>query len=189
MKAITIIQAEHRNLAAVLGCLQILLRDVAAEKQAPDFFLFHAILHYVDSFLDRFHHPKEDEYLFPALCACHPEAKDLIRTLQSEHGEGTQTMTKLKDEFADYESSGLHGFTRFRQTAEDYIDQQRQHVAKEERQLLPLARRYLKAEDWVPIDAKFSENEDPMFGKKPAGQYAQLSQLILDTSLFGKPIL
>ena len=67
MKAITVIRREHRDLGMTLMSFESLLKGINNKKQEPDSTFFRAILGYLDSFLNRFHHPKEDDYLFPAL--------------------------------------------------------------------------------------------------------------------------
>ena len=59
-----IIEQEHRSLAAVLHGMLYSVREIRYVRGEPDFILLGAMIDYVDSFLDRFHHPKEDEYLF-----------------------------------------------------------------------------------------------------------------------------
>ena len=41
--------------------------DIERRGYSPDFELFYLILEYVRDFVDRYHHPKEDHYLFKAL--------------------------------------------------------------------------------------------------------------------------
>ena len=65
--ALAIIREEHRSLSAVIRTLRILAREVRDRGRAPDYEVFTLILDYIEGFSDRFHHPKEDEYLFAAL--------------------------------------------------------------------------------------------------------------------------
>ena len=64
MKAISIIQDEHRSLAAVLHGMLYLVREIGERGRKPDFRLLDAMMYYIDTFPERFHHPKEDRYLF-----------------------------------------------------------------------------------------------------------------------------
>ena len=45
-----------------------------------------------------------------------------------------------------------------------YVDAQREHIDKEEHEVLPLARESLNEEDWGDISRAFATNSDPMFG-------------------------
>ena len=71
MRAISIIKSEHKNLGAVLYSLDKLIEEIDDGKQ-PDFSIFHGLFTYIDRFLDRYHHPKENHYLFPKLLARAP---------------------------------------------------------------------------------------------------------------------
>ena len=46
----------------------------------PDFGIFHGLFTYIDRFLDRFHHPKENHYLFPKLLARAPGSESIRAT-------------------------------------------------------------------------------------------------------------
>src|SRR5262245_52457904 len=94
--ALDILQREHRALAAVLHCFEQVLNEVIARRLDPDFALFEAIVQYVQDFPDRFHHPKEDELLFPAVRRRAPEASGALDTLALQHEEGVRHTNELK---------------------------------------------------------------------------------------------
>jgi hemerythrin-like domain-containing protein len=48
-----------------------------------------AMVYYIDAFPERFHHPKEDRYLFRLLRMRHPAAVKLIERLETEHRAGS----------------------------------------------------------------------------------------------------
>ena len=66
-QAVNIIKQEHLNYLALLRCLGHLVDDLEGGEGSGDPELFHDIVDYIESFLNRYHHPKEDEYLFRAL--------------------------------------------------------------------------------------------------------------------------
>ena len=78
MEAIRIIVNEHRALAAVLHGMLYLVHEIRDHDDKPDFNLFGAMIYYIDSFPERFHHPKEDQYLYRFLRMRHPEAAPLL---------------------------------------------------------------------------------------------------------------
>ncbi len=88
MQAIRIIREEHQSLAAVLHGLLYLVREIRAHRTEPDFELLGAMVYYIDTFPERFHHPKEDAWLFRLLLLRHPPAAEIIDRLQSEHRAG-----------------------------------------------------------------------------------------------------
>lgn len=172
--ALAILQREHRALAAVLHCFDQVLKEVHAKRLEPDFALFEAILQYVQDFPDRFHHPKEDELLFPAVRRRAPEVGAALDTLAHQHEEGVRHTNELKWRLAAWKEGGAAAFPAFEAAASAFIDYQRRHMGLEEREILPAARRALTGEDWAHIDAAFAANEDPMFGNRPKAAFDAL---------------
>ena len=71
-----------------------------------------------------------------------------------------------------FRTAGAAGLPAFRDAVKAYVDFQWQHMSKEEKHVLPLARDVLTAEDWAAIDGVFAANDNPWEG--PAGEYKQL---------------
>jgi len=177
-RALRIIEAEHRNLWAVLFSLRALVRELEHGDVSPDFKVFHGLLTYIDSFLDSYHHPKEDSYLFPALCRRCAQAEGIVRELKGQHREGAGLLSELYRRLSRYEFQGSEAFGAFRDAVERYVEFEQSHAMREERELLPLAREHLTPEDRAPIDAAFSDHEDPMFGEAARGEYRTLLRRI-----------
>lgn len=59
--------------------------------------MFHAIVNYIDSYLDRYHHPKEDSHLFPAVRRCCPQTDSILRELEDEHRQGVALLHDLRE--------------------------------------------------------------------------------------------
>ena len=152
MHAISIIKSEHKNLQAVLYSLEKLIEEIDKGKQ-PDFNIFHGLLTYLDRFLDRFHHPKENHYLFPKLLARAPETESLVRELGQQHTEGEILFVEMLKALSAYEFSGPAEFPRFRDIVLRYTGFERDHAIKEEKEVLPKAREVLEESDWEEIDA------------------------------------
>lgn len=173
-RTLAIIQREHRAIAAVLYTFDHVLAEIRAGKIAPDFTLFGTILSYVQDFPDRFHHPKEDEVLFPLIAKRAPEVKETLAELQAQHHEGVRLTSELKWKLEAWQADPAKGFAAFDSAAQSFIEWQRKHIGLEERAILPAARAKLTAEDWVGADAAFADNDDPIFGRSPKKAYDQL---------------
>lgn len=173
-KAIEIIQREHRNVSAVLHCLDCVLRDIATRGTEPDFRLLDEIFRYLSSFLFRFHHPKEDFHLFSALRLRCPQASQLLDELEEEHRRGDELIENCRNALHVYQRRGAAAFAALRAATEAYLDLEATHILKEEREIIPFALRTLTADDWVEIDTAFRDHSDPLFGKDRSGQFQQL---------------
>ena len=189
--ALAIIGREHRNLGSLLTCLESLVEDIEERHLVPDFAVFNLIFDYLGSYLDRYHHPKEDSHLFRALRARDPEAAAAIDALQAEHEQEPAMLAKMTGAMADYRVEGHSAFQRFRNAAKAYIEFERRHVATEEGDIFERARQHLTAEDWAEIDAAFRANDDPLFGETPAGRYralfTEISARVPAPHGFGRP--
>lgn len=161
-RAIRIIRDEHRSISAVLSGLRS-VADVAREgKLRPDFAVFRAMIHYIDAFPERMHHPKEDDYLFARLAQRDPGARALIDKLQAEHVEGAKLVRDLERTMLAYEQTWPRGAEGFVAAVEAYAQFHWSHMRREEHELMPRAEKALTAEDWAAIESAFAGNEDPI---------------------------
>ena len=184
--AIQIIRDEHLAIAAVLYSLRFLVRRMRTEGDAPDFPLLHAMLDYIVEYPDRWHHPKESEYLFKALRKRNLDAGALIDELESEHRKGDLLIADLRNKLAAFENGDRDALVTFAAAVEEYAQMQWEHIRKEEDVLMPLAERSLNADDWRRVAHAFQENDNPLFGIKPKDEAERLYQKIL--SLAPPPI-
>jgi hemerythrin-like domain-containing protein len=161
-QAIRILRDEHRAIAAVLHGLQRLARIASEGKFVPDFRVFFAMIYYIDAFPERFHHPKEDAFLFDRLQARTRAADQIIGELRAEHVLGAQLIRDIEQALVRFEASGPAGAEQFASAVDRYAQFHWDHMRKEEEQLLPLAESHLKAEDWNEIASAFAANPDPI---------------------------
>ena len=150
MQSIRIILDDHRSLTAVMHGMLRLIRDVRLCGAAPDFEAFESMTRYLDAFVERFHHPKEDVYLFRWLRARHGDSGELLDRLHAEHGDGSAMLRELEAALADYKTNGE--FTPFAQAAQAYAAFHYAHMRAEDDEVLPLARLHLRPSDWREID-------------------------------------
>ncbi|MDE2358298.1 MAG: hemerythrin domain-containing protein [Betaproteobacteria bacterium] len=180
MKAIGIIHDEHRSLAAVLHGMLYLVRDIRERGSAPNFDLLSAMVYYIDAFPERYHHPKEDGYLFRLLRKRHPAAAPVLDHLERQHKEGAAKIRDLEQALARYREGGAAGFPGFAAAVSDYADFHWDHMRTEEETVIPMARERLTPEDWKEIDAAFTDHGDPLFGAKAEAEYDSLFRRIVN---------
>jgi hemerythrin-like domain-containing protein len=164
MEAIRIIRDEHRSLAAVLDGMLYFVHQIRDRGAGPDFNLLGAMIYYIDTVPERFHHPKEEEYLFRFLRLRHPDAAAVLDRLKLEHRTGAEMIRTLEQALTRYQQGGAAEFFNFVAAAEAYAAFHWRHMGTEEREVLPLAEEHLTAEDWTVIDAAFLGHTDPMLG-------------------------
>jgi hemerythrin-like domain-containing protein len=178
--AIRIIEDEHRSLAAVLHGMLYLVRQTREHGAKPDFKVLGAMLYYIDAVPERFHHPKEDKYLFALLRARCPEARPVLDQLHAEHKTSAEKIRGLAHALTRYENGGAAEFDAFAAAVESYAEFHWQHMRCEEREVLPMAQKHLTAGDWEAIDAAFRGHTDPLFREKEGDDVHKLFQRILN---------
>ncbi|NQV79196.1 MAG: hemerythrin domain-containing protein [Alphaproteobacteria bacterium] len=161
-QAIASIQKDHQRFDALLSCFETILEG-AANGPPANADLIRAIVDYIGSFMDVFHHPKEDEYLFRVMRRRLPDMESVLNHLREDHYQGRRRLDDVKEALENYERHGLPALAALREVVSDYAAFERQHISQEEREVLPMARANLSHEDWVEINAAFRANEDPLF--------------------------
>jgi hemerythrin-like domain-containing protein len=174
MEAIRIIQDEHRSLAAVLHGMLYLVHEIRDRGATADFELLGAMVYYIDAFPERFHHPKEDRYLFAHLRIRHPDAAPLLDRLELEHRAGAEKIRTLEQALPRYQQGGASEFAPFMAAVEACAAFHWEHMRTEEKEILPLAEKHLAAADWEAIDAAFLGHTDPLLGVAAGGGYEAL---------------
>ena len=178
MEALRIISQEHRNLWRLAGTLSELADEMekGAEVDVP---LFASLFDYIEHYVNRMHHPKEDDYLFARLRQRDPEAGEAIAALEAEHQQAPVQLKELRAALAAATAStaAAQGFVV---AVRGYGQAIKAHIAHEEKDILPRARAALTAEDWAAIDAAFFDNSDPLFGEVAQAEFRNLYHRIVN---------
>jgi branched-chain amino acid transport system ATP-binding protein len=172
MDALTLISQEHGN----MWRLATTLEQVAADMQAGaplEAAFFEAALDYISQFVDRMHHPKEDDYLFRLLRLRSAEAAEVLDALQTEHREGPDNLAQLRAKLAAAVQGPL-AVAALAGAIKDYTTGLKRHIKTEEMTVLPLARKHLQPQDWNEIDQAFRNHSDPVFGDQSKAEFREL---------------
>ena len=183
-RAIGIIRDEHRSLAAVMHAWMHALAAAREAGSAADVALMRAIVRYVQQFPVKLHHPKEEEHLFRRLrertTSCNAELDELER----QHDRDDQLVAALAQQVEALATADAQGQLIATRALEDEIARYAaflwDHLGREEGVILPAAQRHLLPEDWVAIDAAFTENRDPDFRGETDKEYRQLFSRIVN---------
>jgi len=179
-KTLDIIRNEHRSIAAILHGMEFLVERIRARKAKIDPRVFRAMLYYLDTFSERMHHPKEDNYLFKAMRERSAEAGTHIADLEEDHARGEDALRRLAQCLVRYEEGGEREFPGFEREVENFVRNYRDHMHKEESVVFPLAERLLSAQDWQAIDRAFEENRDPLAADRDTRDFEKLFDRIVN---------
>ena len=179
MEALRIIEDEHQSLAAILHAIRYMLKEIGGGRLEPDFKLLRAMVHYLDAYPEKRHHPKEDEFLFARLAQKTDEAAAVIARLEKEHAAGEERIKSLETAIHRYAAGERDGYDGFVQAFNSFAEFYRNHMMLEEREILPLCRKHFTQEDWDAVAAGFRENNDPMGGTREGEDFrAIFSRLV-----------
>lgn len=185
-RAVAIIRAEHRSLAAVVEALQHAWRAGIDAPRPPDLRLARAMVYYLQEFAERLHRPKEEQYLFRKVAERTRECDELIAEMQSQHVEGARRSNALRGLLDEIEAGDSpERRLAFQAALDRLLEEQRRHWSCEERLILPVAGRWLEPGDWEEIVAAFSANGDPQFGVDQDEAFDRLCARLLRVAAAG----
>lgn len=176
-EAYRLIRREHTDIARLLNALEVQL-DAFDRAETPDYELIDEIAEYFLDHPDRCHHPKEDA-VFRALQKRAPEAAEAVGDLEAEHRAIGEQGRAFKEAIANILSDAEVPRETIDTIVRGFIESERKHMAKEERDFLPAALANLTAADWAAVDMAVPGEEDPLFGPNCADRYKLLRDEII----------
>jgi branched-chain amino acid transport system ATP-binding protein len=180
MKALDIIQAEHRGLWRLTTAMDALARELERPaERAASAAVIASMLDYVDSYIDTVHHPKEDDHLFAALQRHPHDVAEVIDRLQREHREGPVLRDAVRALARQAAATPGADPAPLMRGVADFTAHLRNHIRTEEMHVLPAARQRLTADEWAAIDAAFLDNDDPLFGQRTRAEFDALRARIV----------
>ncbi len=177
-RVIQALHSEHIYMSSLLNTLEEQVEAMAAGQHA-DINLILDIVHYMKSFPDQFHHPRED-IVYELLAEREKSIRALLLDLRSEHAQ----LDSLAGQVADcMDDIRLFPTAMKKQHAKklstNYIAMLRHHMDQEEAGVLPIASRVLTDKDWQDIEQKTARYEKLPTNKQVAGRIAQLQKSLL----------
>jgi len=162
--------AEHVNFARLLDLLDA---QVTAFHRAalPNYDLMGNILYYLRTFADRFHHPRED-VAFARLVERDPDMRLPINRLLQEHRVIATSGDELFNRLNEVTRDIMIPRATVEAAAATYLTYYRNHIATEERDILPRAGQLLTHKDWAEVAANVPP--DPLFGDVVEARFQEL---------------
>jgi hemerythrin-like domain-containing protein len=178
--ALRVIREEHSALSAMLHSMQLLIRQGPGSDPERFFATLCAMLFYICEYPERLHHPKETEWLFPAVARKSPAVARVVQRLDKDHASSERAVRELQHALQAWEFLGDGRRQEFVRAFESYRIAYQEHMMLEETEILPVAEELLGSEDWTAIDQAFAANRDPLTGRHPAeGIYRDLFRRIV----------
>lgn len=147
MKPTDVLKTEHKAVKLVLEILEKVIRKLKAKKVDHNIMdHFSGMLNFLKIFVDKCHHGKEEDLLFPEILKAGFPLKDgPIETMLKEHNEGRGYVKAMAKAFAKYKKGDLSAGAGVVENAKKYIKLLRQHIEKEDNIVFNIADHYIPA--------------------------------------------
>lgn len=166
---------------AILSMLEVIERTVALLEagQAVEAWVLDGLLEFIQVFVDRCHHGKEETVLFPALEAKGiPRAGGPIGVMLAEHEEGRGLVQRMEEAARAYASGTTTAGRDYATNAARYAGLLRQHIHKENNILFAMADACITAEEQRELSAGYDRIEEQRMGPGACQRlHAKMEQL------------
>lgn len=168
---------EHRNTSRLLDLLERELRQLRSGE--PDYNLMIDVLHYLGSYVDRHHHPRE-EAAFALAARRASRLAEAAATVEHQHSTLIGSASSLLEDVQRAQMDLPVQTARLLEEGTSYVQGLREHMRYEEAELFPEIASILTARDWEHIDTEHGPVRDPLFGPQVQARYRSLfEQLVL----------
>jgi hemerythrin-like domain-containing protein len=167
---------EHKYFNRLLA----LLHDQVAvfeSGQRPNYDLMEDIISYLRNYSDKYHHPREDVAFARLELRC-PDLAPVLARLRQEHRVIANAGEKLLSQLEAILEDTVVPRSEVEMAAATYLVYYENHIAREEREVLPRAAHVLTQDDWDAVNAAVPAGPDPLFGNDAAQHYRDLRRQI-----------
>jgi hemerythrin-like domain-containing protein len=166
MNAINELIAEHEAVRLTLDILKKIGQHIDATGKIADTEHVEQLFEFFATFVDRCHHGKEEELLFPALEQVGVSREGgPVGVMLNEHQQGRDLVAKMKTAFSQYQDGDGNAARQFKNHADAYITLLDFHIDKENNVLFPLAVKHLSADTLTEMKKGFDRIESEKIGE------------------------
>jgi len=124
-----------------------------------------ALIEFFEIYVDRYHHGKEEQVLFPALSRIRTARIDsLINSLMEDHCEARTSIEQIKSNAVTLHYCFEADCDEFKERTDRYVDLVRKHIRKENSELLPLIEERLSETERLQMTSQFHDVEKAALG-------------------------
>jgi hemerythrin-like domain-containing protein len=176
MNPIEDLKREHEAVKITLRVLDRICKKAEDTGEFADPGHLEQLIEFFKTFVDRCHHGKEEELLFPALEEVGVSREGgPIGVMLNEHRQGRDHVAKMQAALMRYRDGDRGAAGDFVKPARAYITLLNQHIDKENNVLFPLADNNLAHEKKVELQEGFESIETRKIG---AGRHDAFHQMI-----------
>jgi hemerythrin-like domain-containing protein len=174
MKATQQLKDEHEGIKLMLNIMETICDDLEKGKQL-DIIHYEKILEFIKGFIDKCHHGKEEDILFPELIG-HGMSKEggPIAVMLHEHQLGRDYIKSLNSVLEEFKGGNKSGINIVILNSRSYIELLRNHIEKENNILFMMADRVLSDTEQSKIFDAFEKLEVEKIGLGKHEEYHNL---------------
>jgi len=164
MKATQVLRDEHEGILAMLAVVEAAANRLNSGKEIPSDMMTNAVGFFRD-FADKCHHGKEEDELFPTLERFGvPKQGGPIGVMLAEHDQGRAFIRGMSDAADKYAKGDKMAIPALAQSTLGYVNLLRQHIAKENNVLFPMADQVLADAEQDKLYDAFEHIEETRIG-------------------------
>ena len=169
------LRAEHRHIASVMELMTGQL-DAIERGELVDTHVLYETMHYMVTWPDKFHHPRED-LIYGRVAELDASAADNVDSLQREHDGMAKRGQKLLRDIEAWREGSVGGSTVVK-NGRDYIQRTYRHMNSEEKLVFPQIEEVLTTEDWRELaeDDQLTPVGDPVFGTRVQREFRNMAR-------------
>jgi hemerythrin-like domain-containing protein len=176
MNAIQELRMEHDAVRLTLKILDRICQEIELSGKLDNAQHVDHLLEFFTVFVDKCHHGKEEELLFPALEQIGVNRdKGPIGVMLREHQLGRECVRKMKAAFLQFKAGEPRTAKDFVRSARDYMSLLNQHIEKENNVLFPMAERQLSEATLADLSKGFERIEEQKIG---VGKHEEFHKMI-----------
>jgi len=165
MDATESLETDHRIIELALPALAR-LGEEAAQGHMPETLSTEAVLDFIKTFADAYHHGKEEQQLFVTMEARGvPRREGLVLELLKEHGQARKHVRQMEAALGDESADEGERAREFSEHARGYVELLHTHIEKEDTKLWLLAEQSLSSGDEDDLRAGYAEVERNVLGE------------------------
>lgn len=176
MKPTELLKEEHQGVKLSLKILEKLCLKISQEQNAEDVAALNQLIDFFRVFVDRCHHAKEEEILFPALLeAGLPKAGGPVQVMLQEHELGRELVSGMDLVLKNFQAGKSKDLDELIDAAKRYIQLLTDHIAKEDNVLYPIADEKILEEVQEKMIESFEKIEADRIGE---GRHEQFHAML-----------
>jgi len=153
------LKAEHEKILIFLGIIQRICAGLEAKRDINPLYLGQ-VIEFIKIFVDKFHHGKEENLLFPAMRkAGGLRESGPISELMIDHIKGRSLVRDMNLAALRYMKYDQEAPTRFVERAKSYISLLIEHIHKEDETYFPVVEKALSEKQKKELLRSFEELE------------------------------